>query len=204
MSNYAFYKVRTSRGYDRGEVASALQKAIRRGDARLACYWAIELFESNLGPYMWRRLLVTSAEDVYGCVTQEVKALYDAWDLCRKSRPNGGRVFIAKAVILLCEAPKSRDADHAVCLVYDRKYKLTDEQLEAELVEARASREEIPDYAYDVHTRSGKKGGATKRKFMLDEHEDLRPRQAGLFDDDLDIVRSRTNEQYDAEKIIKV
>jgi replication-associated recombination protein RarA len=34
------------------DIISALQKAIRRGDVRLACYWAAELFESGFGPHV--------------------------------------------------------------------------------------------------------------------------------------------------------
>ena len=34
-------RIRTKRGYDFGEVSSAMQKAIRRADTRLAGYWAL-------------------------------------------------------------------------------------------------------------------------------------------------------------------
>lgn len=34
-----------------------MQKAIRRGDARLGGYWAVELHESGFGDYVWRRLM---------------------------------------------------------------------------------------------------------------------------------------------------
>lgn len=37
----------TKRGYNLFEVASCLQKAIRRGETALAGYMAIELFESG-------------------------------------------------------------------------------------------------------------------------------------------------------------
>jgi len=40
-------RLRTVRGYDFGEVSSAMQKALRRGDAKLAGYWAIELWSSG-------------------------------------------------------------------------------------------------------------------------------------------------------------
>ena len=40
------YELRTVRGYDFYEVASALQKAIRRSDAKVAGYFALELWES--------------------------------------------------------------------------------------------------------------------------------------------------------------
>lgn len=37
-------QLKTTRGYALSDVASALQKTIRRGDARLAGYFAIEMF----------------------------------------------------------------------------------------------------------------------------------------------------------------
>ena len=36
-------QLRTARGYNFGEVSSAMQKAIRRADVKLAGYWALEL-----------------------------------------------------------------------------------------------------------------------------------------------------------------
>ena len=65
----------TNRGHNFYEVLSALQKAIRRGNARLACYWTAELYETGFGPRVWNRLLVISAEDCWGTVTQHVEAL---------------------------------------------------------------------------------------------------------------------------------
>ena len=56
-----------------------MQKAIRRGDARLGGYGAIELFESGFHEYVWRRLLKISVEDCWGILTQEVGALYAAF-----------------------------------------------------------------------------------------------------------------------------
>ena len=49
------YDLRTQRGYDFYEVASALQKSIRRGDAKLAGYMALELFP-RYAEYCWKRL----------------------------------------------------------------------------------------------------------------------------------------------------
>ena len=39
--------LRTVSGYDFFEVSSAMQKAIRRGDARVAGFFALELWHSN-------------------------------------------------------------------------------------------------------------------------------------------------------------
>jgi len=181
-------KLMTKRRYELSAVVSALQKAIRRADARMAGYWAIEMFESNFREYLWRRLLTISAEDCWGCITLEITALYGAWQQINKQKPGGGRIFASKAVILLCMARKNRDADHLTNLVYDPKR--IDAAAEAADMEAgRADPaqvpEEIPDYAYDCHTQRGKIAGKTKTHFFIEEQEALNPRQRGLFDQDV-------------------
>jgi replication-associated recombination protein RarA len=180
------YRMTTRRGYDFGEVSSALQKAIRRNDARVAGYFAVELFESGYGLYCWKRLLTISAEDCAGIITQEIKALCDAYLLINKGEEKEkGRIFIAKATIILCTVPKSRDADHLTNLVYDRKSRISDGAILKLLEVARAEKEPIPDYAFDCHTWQGKRNGKTKQDFIHDEFNALNPRQPGLFDADL-------------------
>lgn len=185
-------RLRTIRGYEFGEVASALQKAIRRGDARLAGYWAVELFESGFQKYVWRRLLTISAEDCWGILTQEIEAMSRAFEKVNDGRPKlekpKGLIFIAKAVILLSQAKKSRDADHLTDLIYDAKG-VDDPTLEADLVAARDSIEPIPDYALDVHTMAGKRAGKTKKQFFIEEFDALSPRQSGLFDADVEKLK---------------
>ena len=114
--------ITTRRGYDFYEVASALQKSIRRGDLKLAGYMALELFP-EYSEYCWKRLLTISAEDCYGIVTQEIKALYDSFHVINKGKKGNelkGRVFISKAVILLCECKHNRDSDIMSNYVYDK------------------------------------------------------------------------------------
>ncbi len=146
-------KLLTKRGYDLGEVVSAMQKAIRRGDCRLGGYWALEMWASGYGEYAWRRLLTVSAEDCWGILTTEIKALHDSYELVNRGKPvreHRGRIFISKAVILMCHAKKSRDADHLQNFVYDQLAGLDAQQLADDLLAA--GREEIPAYAYDCHT----------------------------------------------------
>ena len=172
--------IRTKGGYDFFEVSSAMQKAIRRADARVAGFFALELWESNYRDYVWKRLFTISAEDCYGLITAEIEALWQGHELVNKTadRPKG-RIFVSKAVLLLCECRKSRDADHLQNLVYDRM----DVDVECWLADIRRDPVPIPDYTYDVHTRKGKKRGRTKAEFFRDEYEALRPRVPGLFDD---------------------
>jgi replication-associated recombination protein RarA len=167
-----------------------MQKAVRRADAKLAAYWAIELFESNYREYAWRRLLTISAEDCWGVITHEVESLYRCWQTVDKRKAGSGRIFLAKAAILLAMARKCRDADHLTNLIYDPKA-VSDEELERELDEARKHPEAIPEYAFDVHTDEGRRRGKTKRDFFIDEHKALKPRQAGLFDSFVDDLERR-------------
>ena len=177
-------KLRTIRNYDFGEVSSAMQKSIRRGDTQRAGYWALELWASGFGNYVWKRLLTVSAEDCWGIITQEVKALHQSYQLINNNVPPRkarGRIFISKAVILLCAAKKSRDADHLQNFVYDQMAGVDAETLADEL-RAAPEYEPIPDYAFDCHTLRGKKAGATKADFFRAEHAALQPFQPGLFD----------------------
>ena len=174
------YELRTVRGYDFYEVASALQKAIRRSDAKVAGYFALELWERGYVEYLWRRLFVISAEDCYGLITFEIESLFKSYCFINeKSKEPKGRVFISKAVILLCECKKSRDADHLSNLVYDRG----DCEVEKWFDEVRKHPIQVPEYTYDVHTRKGKMRGKTKADFFREELEALKPREKGLFDD---------------------
>lgn len=184
------YAPTTRGGHRLSEVASALQKAIRRADARLAGYWAVEMLESNFGPYAWRRLLVISAEDCGGCITFEIEALKRSWEEAHAKRKGAGRIFAAKAVILLATIAKTRDADHLNNLVVDARAGIDESALLASILEARKHPEQIPKYAYDCHTAEGKRRGKTKRDFFLDEHDALKPRQTGLFDVDLEDLRA--------------
>lgn len=177
-------RIITRRGYEFGEVSSAMQKAIRRADTRLAGYWALELWASGYGNYVWKRLLTVSAEDVWGLITSEIKALHDSYVHVNKgvpAREARGRIFISKAVILLCAARKSRDADHLQNFVYDALAGLDADKLAADLL--KAGKEKVPDYALDCHTRKGRKQGKTKADFFREEQQALKPFQPGLFDD---------------------
>lgn len=173
-------QLRTINNYDFFECSSAMQKAIRRADAAVAGYFALELWHSGYRDYVWKRLYTISAEDCYGLITQEVEALWQGHEMVNKrAHEPKGRIFVSKAVLLLCEVRKCRDADHLQNFVYDQKLVNADEWLE----DARKNPIDIPEYTYDVHTRKGKKMGRTKEQFFRDEYDALTPRAKGLFDD---------------------
>lgn len=183
QNNNYMYQLRTVNGYDFYEVASAMQKAIRRSDARVAGFFALELWHSNYAEYVWKRLFTISAEDCYGLITAEIESLYKGFMFVNEgSEKMKGRIFVSKAVILLCECRKNRDADHLQNLIYDRK----DCDVERWLEDVRKNPLPVPEYTFDVHTRIGKKRGKTKRDFFKEELAALKPKEKGLFDDLVD------------------
>lgn len=179
------YQPTTRHGYSLSEAASAFQKAVRRGDERLAGYFGIEMVESKCGAYFWRRVLVISAEDIFRGLTAEMLALQSAWEAAQKKQKGTGRIFCAKAIVLLCRAEKSRDSDHLTNLLYDADA-IPKSELDAAIKAVEGAepdgKEPVPDYAFDVHTARGRKAGKTKADFFRDENAALRPRAPGLFD----------------------
>ena len=63
-----YYDLRTRNGHNMYDMSSMLQKSIRRCNYELAGYAAMELF-GRYWKYLWRRLIVISAEDCYGVIT---------------------------------------------------------------------------------------------------------------------------------------
>lgn len=135
----------TRKGYEFGEVASALQKSIRRSEEEDALFWAVELDESGFGEYVWKRLKIITSEDVglaEPLMPGNIEALYNNWLNQRKKKDTRNapeRLFLVHAVLLLVRAKKSRIVDHALISIYNSKEK-----------------KKIPDYAYDKHTARGR------------------------------------------------
>lgn len=136
----------TPGGFKVGEVASALQKCIRRGLSEEALFWATELDLTGYPEYAWKRLRIIASEDVglaYPDAAVTIQALYQGWLDQRKkkdSRHAPERLFLVHAVLILAQCPKSRLVDHALVVMY----------------EGDRSGREIPDFALDRHTSRGR------------------------------------------------
>ena len=150
------YDQKTKKGYDFSQVASALQKSIRRGLEEDAMYWAVELYNSGFGEYLWKRLIIITSEDVGLAepdMPTQIEALYQMYVRQAKKTKNSDdknapeRLFLTHAIIKLCRAKKSRFVDWA--LIYH--FETHD-----------AIQKDIPDYALDKHTQVGR---ALKRKW---------------------------------------
>lgn len=174
----------TQKGHNMFDMSSMLQKAIRRKDYTRAGYAANELYLS-FPKYFWKRMLVISAEDCYGTVTKEIIALKIADDEvnAKKKADDKDLIFAAKAVTLLCTAPKSRDACYFACNFMWTDNLLNEDEIEhIDIEKCNLGVEKIPDYVFDVHTYRGKKMGKTDLDMIADEEAALEPKQISLFD----------------------
>ena len=151
-------------GYPFGEVASAMQKEIRRSDTDAALYWALQLYQASAA-YAWKRVLITAAEDV-GMgdpqAVQEVISLGMAWRICSEQGYSVDPQHIVMAVMTLCQAEKSTMVDDAK--------NVTLETIAAAKKDP-SKRRPMPEYAQDVHTAAGKAMGKTERDWYRDRHD---------------------------------
>lgn len=186
------YQLETLSGHKLSIIASALQKAIRRGNIRLALYCGWEMAGGGYHKYVWRRLATIASEDIHDPVEGYVIDCKKAFDLSRETRDDkwAGSVNIGKAILLMCRAQKSRDTDNAKLLFNeDQLIDESDPDVEDILKESAGSDLEIPDYVYDVHTEEGRRQGETKEDFYHEEEDALDPKaQQTLFDDAPDEV----------------
>jgi replication-associated recombination protein RarA len=146
----------TPGGFLCGEVASAMQKAIRRGNEREALFWASELDLAGYGGYVWKRLRIIASEDVGLADTEAViatRVLYDNWLEAKKAKNEDAMpLFLAHAVLVLARAAKSGIAVHAWMTFYEG--------------DRQAMAMEIPDHALDMHTARGRRMGRGKQHFL--------------------------------------
>lgn len=161
------YDIKTKKGYDFFECSSALQKCIRRGREDEALYWAVELYDSNFGEYVWKRLRIMSSEDVglaEPLMPANIWALYRMYQEQAKKKEDKNepqRLFLTHAVLLLCRARKSRMIDWSLLWAW-----LTHP----------FRRLEIPDFALDKHNERGRRLGRSWKHFF-DEGTRLYPHQ---------------------------
>jgi replication-associated recombination protein RarA len=150
-------RVETAHGFRADELISTLQKSIRRGLAENAALVAYELYVSSaeLEEQVWRRLEIISVEDV-GFANPDAAALVDAlYGMhARTPRPGGDRfLFLLHAVRMLAASPKDRSTDEMANWI-------------TRVVASGERLPEVPDVAYDMHTRRGRELGRGIRHFL--------------------------------------
>ena len=169
----------TPKGHNFYDMSSMLQKSIRRGNIELAAYAANEL-KKQWRNYLWKRLLIISAEDCYGVITKEIIALKLTDDATGKKED----IFISKALVLLATAKKNRDACYLACNYMSMDDLIPEDQIEHVDLETqeRLSDKDIPKWVFDVHTLRGKIAGKTINDMIIEEQAALEPKQMNLFD----------------------
>ena len=141
------YALITKNGYPLDEVASALQKCIRRGWEDQALFWALELAE-GFDEYLWKRLMVIASEDIgiadnFAAVL--VQSLYQSAQVVgSKPKKNELKDYlqISHAVLYMCRTQKTRYVDLLGCYVIERR--------------RQGWRPEVPEVAVDCHTARGR------------------------------------------------
>lgn len=150
-------RVRTEHDFNADEVVSAFQKSIRRGLLENALMLAYEMYATSaeLEEHLWTRLSVISVEDV-GSGSFLEPVIVDALCRMRLRFPRGAGdrfIFAAHAVRLLATSPKDRTTDEMA-------------NWAMLMTNIRGERPEIPDVAYDMHTKRGQEMGRGLEHFM--------------------------------------
>lgn len=99
----------TRHGHNMFDISSMIQKALRRSDADSAFYAANEMI-IEYRSYLWKRLLTVSLEDCHDMVTSDIYKLREK-DMAYKNSDK----YVSKAVSILLQARKNRDADYFAC-----------------------------------------------------------------------------------------
>jgi replication-associated recombination protein RarA len=150
-------RVETAHGFRADELISTFQKSIRRGLTENAALVAYELYvtSAELEEHLWRRLEVISVEDV-GLANPIAPALIDALYRmhARAVRGTGDRfLFLLHGIRLLAGGKKDRSTDEMANWI-------------TRAVDSGERLPEVPDYAFDMHTRRGREMGRDIQHFL--------------------------------------
>ncbi len=134
----------TVNGYNYFHLLSALQKDIRRGKEEQALYWAAqqELYSWEI---LWDRLAVIAVEDIGFAdpdVLPRLRWLRAQYERALEKGNDSHRLFLGRAIQMLCRSPKSRITLDLAWAIYGE-------------IEIDKTRRPIPPYALDHHTPEG-------------------------------------------------
>lgn len=151
------YNLLTRSGHNMFTMASLLQKAIRRGDKERAGYAAMELFGSY-HTMLWNRIMTVSCEDCWGILAKEIVALRYTDNVRNRNKKGYEKdtQYVSKAISLLCDAKKSRDACYYACNFVLQTYVKDPGEISREFVaQTKMEIESVADYALEIKEISG-------------------------------------------------
>ena len=146
MSYDPWSNIQSRNGIPGDELISMLQKSIRRGleENALAAAYEMYITSPQFHEKMWRRLLAISVE-VYTLFKMAQEFPYSDGD-----QP----MFFMHAIRFLCRCTKERTTDNI-------KNQIIKEW-------EHGKKPEVPDYAYDLHTRKGRAMGRDEMHFLTE------------------------------------
>ena len=164
----------TDGGYNRFDVSSLLQKAVRRSDEEVAAWAAWELARSGFAWNLWDRLNLYVVEDLRA--GQDIALLVDRYEELATERwePSEwkGRICAIHAALACARARSSREASNA-----DEYFRNVAAERAEAAAEGRDPDREFPagdlkpggrfDVAFDEHTGEGARMGRGGRFFKL-------------------------------------
>ncbi len=147
----------TSRnGIPGDELISMLQKSIRRCIEKNALAAAYEMYITSpqFLEKLWRRLLVISVEDIGFGDPHAPELVYTLNKMAQEYPYNDGDqpIFFMQAIRYLCRCTKERTTDNIKCTIIKRW--------------EHGEKPEVPEYAYDLHTRKGRTMGRDEMHFL--------------------------------------
>lgn len=172
MSYDPWANITSRNGIPGDELVSMLQKSIRRGLERNALAAAYEMYITSpqFLEKLWRRLIVISVEDIGFGNTDAPEYVYTLFKIAQEFPYTDGDqpIFFMQAIRYLCRCTKERSTDN----------------LKNQIIKEweHGKKAEVPDYAYDLHTRKGREMGRDEEHFLREaskvipqmEGEDIR------------------------------
>ena len=158
MSYDPWASVTTRNGISGDEIISMLQKSIRRGLEHNALAAAYEMYITSpqFEDKMWRRLLSISVEDIGFGDVHAPELIYTLNNIRKEFLYNDGDrpMFFVHAIRYLCRQKKERSSDNVKNMLIK------------DFAHGRGA--EVPDYAYDLHTKKGREMGRDELHFLTE------------------------------------
>lgn len=106
-------------GQEAEEMIALLQKSLRRGEIDKSYFAALSMYFSSMGDYIWERLLIIAAEDMYGLASTVMTKFAEQYFEAKKTNDKEAQLqAVYKGVFFAGKGLKSRDADNIICIYY--------------------------------------------------------------------------------------
>ena len=158
MSYDPWSNIVSRNGLPGDELISMLQKSIRRGieENALAAAYEMYITSPQFLEKLWRRLMAISVEDIGFGDTMAPVQIHTLYQISKEFPYMDGDqpLFFMQAIRILCRCQKERSTDNI-------KNQVIKEW-------EHGTKPQVPDYAYDLHTRKGRAMGRDEMHFLTE------------------------------------